>query len=131
MRRMSWLVVLLVSAAAFASGVAQAALIDDIPEPELAGEFEITVQEKKKRFNPKLIRSASGTVMFTVVVPKSAKRMHGVGIDGGVYKNIDGAAVKPGRKTSLTVDLAPGRYVVYDSYRKNRRKGFRTKVIVE
>ena len=55
----------------------------------------------------------------------------GVGVDGGVYNDIDGASVKPGRMTSITIDLEPGRYVIYDSYKKNRSKGFRTKLIVE
>lgn len=130
-------------ALALAANVAQASLLDDLlPDPpapgppipgppELAADVEITVQEKKKRFNPKLVRISAGTAKFTVIVPKSAKRKHGVGLDGGVYKDIDGAVVKPGRMTSLTIDLEPGRYVVYDSYKKNRRKGFRTKVIVE
>lgn len=31
----------------------------------------------------------------------------------------------------FTVDVKPGRNVIFDSYRNNRRKGFRTKLIVE
>lgn len=99
--------------------------------PKLAGDFTITVQEKKKRFDPKLIRSSAGTIKLTVKVPKSAKHNHGIGVDGGIYNDIEGAWVKPGRTTAITIDLGPGRYVVYDSYKKNRRKGFRTKLIVE
>lgn len=125
------------TAALIAVAVAPAAVSESLPgtdpfeEPVLAGDYTIKVEEKKKRFNPKLIRAKAGTVKFTVVVPKSAKHKHGVGVDGGVYNDIDGAAVKPGSETSLTIDVEPGRYVIYDSYKKNRRKGFRTKVIVE
>lgn len=104
---------------------------DSFSSPVLAGDYTITVRENKKQFDPKVIHAEAGTVRFTVVVPKSAKRKHGVGVDGGVYKDIDGATVKPGRKTSVTLDVKPGRYVVYDSYKDNRRQGFRTKVIVE
>lgn len=123
--------------ALLAIGVAPAAISDTpspddfLTAPELAGDFTIAVQEKKKRFNPKLIRSDAGTIKLTVYVPKSAKRKHGIGIDGGVYNDIDGAVVGPDRKTSITLDVEPGRYVVYDSYKNNRRKGFRTKLIVE
>lgn len=98
--------------------------------PVLAAEFEIQVQEKKKRLTPTVLHSPPGTVRFTVVVPNSARRPHGVGIDGGVYHDVKGAAVNPGHRTSLTVDVKPGRYVIFDSYRNNRRKGFRSKLIV-
>ncbi len=127
-----------------ATSLANASMIDDllppllplpssgpvggIPEP--LASIEVFVKERKKRFSPSVIYAPSGTVKFTVHVPKSAKTNHGVGIDGGAYQDVEGGSVKPGHTTSLTLDLEPGRYVLFDSYRDNRRKGFRSKVIV-
>ncbi|MBI4898452.1 MAG: hypothetical protein HY827_08835 [Actinobacteria bacterium] len=98
--------------------------------PEPAATFDVYVKERKRRFSLSVIHAPAGTVRFTVHVPKSAKHLHGIGIDGGVYDAIEGEPVKPDHTTSLMLDLAPGRYVLFDSYRDNRRKGFRSKVIV-
>lgn len=63
-------------------------------------------------------------------VPRTATGRHGVGIDGGRYTDIKGAAVAPGRITSLTVLIdKAGEYTIFDSYRSNRQKGFATKFI--
>jgi hypothetical protein len=71
-----------------------------------------------------------GIAKFTTIVPSSAKGMHGIGIDGGPYRDIRGAYVKPGYSSSLTVGLLPGDYTVFDSYKKNRRAGYFLKVHV-
>jgi hypothetical protein len=71
-----------------------------------------------------------GVVSFATLVPSTAKGQHGIGIDGQQYKDIKGAPVKPGQSTSLTVQVKPGDYTVFDSYRNNRAKGYFVKVHV-
>ncbi len=71
-----------------------------------------------------------GIVKFTALVPSTAKGPHGIGIDGEQYKDIKGAPVKPGRSSSLTVEVKPGNYTVFDSYKSNRAKGYFVKVHV-
>lgn len=102
-----------------------------ITAPVLSGDLTIKVDEDSKTFKINKDSAKTGTVKLTVDNPSSNKGQHGIGIDGGVYKDIDGAAVKPGRKTSLTVDLKPGTYEIYDSYKNNREKGYTTKLKIE
>lgn len=102
-----------------------------IAAPVLSADLTIKVDESSKTFKINKNKAKTGTVKLTVDNPSTNKGQHGIGIDGGVYKDIDGAAVKPGRKTSLTVDLKPGNYEIYDSYKNNRAKGYTTKIKVE
>lgn len=82
-------------------------------------------------FNKKAVTAKPGTIKITVSVPADAKGKHGVGIDGGQYKDVKGAPVAPGRSTSLTVAVKKGNYTIFDSYKKNREKGYETKLTVE
>lgn len=77
------------------------------------------------------IEIPKGIARFTTFVPETAKGSHGIGITGGVYKNILGAHVKPGRSSSLTVSLSPGDYTVFDSYKQNRANGYAVRVHVK
>lgn len=104
------------------------------PEPQVI--LKLKVQERKQRFDKQNLSvndcPVSCVVQIMVTVPKTAKHRHGVGLDGGPYQNVDGAGVAPGRKTSLTITLEPGKYVVYDSYKKNRKKpGYRVRLTVK
>lgn len=99
--------------------------------PKLSGDLKLEPDEAKSAFNKSELTAKPGTVKITVTVPTSAKGQHGVGIDGGTYKDVKGAPVKPGRSTSLTVDLKAGEYVVFDSYKDNRKKGFESKLTVK
>lgn len=103
----------------------------EIKAPVLSADLTVKVDEDSKTFKINKDTAKAGTVKLTVDNPSSSKGQHGIGIDGGVYKDIDGASVKPGRKTSLTVDLKPGDYEIYDSYKNNREKGYTTKLKVE
>lgn len=77
------------------------------------------------------IEIPKGTVKFTAYVPESATGTHGIGIDGGMYIDIKGAPVKPGRSTSLTMGLnKSGEYTIFDSYKQNKTKGYSVKVRV-
>jgi outer membrane murein-binding lipoprotein Lpp len=91
----------------------------------------IDLVAKSSGFNKKEVTAKPGTIKITVSVPADAKGKHGVGIDGGQYKNIKGAPVAPGRSTSLTVAVKKGEYTIFDSYKNNREKGFTTKLTVK
>lgn len=95
-------------------------------------DYELRVNEGAKRFYvPKRkLTVLAGTQKFTVVVPETAKGKHGVGVDGGPYRNINGVAVRPGRSTSLTISMPVGKYTIYDSYKNNRARGYYVKVTV-
>jgi hypothetical protein len=105
--------------------------VPEMPEPDF--DLALKVVERENRFDRKYLEAKpcpeSCVVRITVFVPKNAKHKHGVGIDGGDYESVDGVPVKPGRYTSLTVTLQPGKYVVYDSYKRNRKKkGYRVRL---
>jgi hypothetical protein len=82
-------------------------------------------------FNKKAVTGKPGTIKITVTVPADADGKHGVGIDGGQYKNIKGAPVAPGRSTSLTVSVKEGAYTIFDSYKNNRNKGYETALTIK
>lgn len=98
----------------------------------IAFPVELVVNESLPGFAvpQRTITIPQGTTKFTSSVPKSATGRHGIGIDGGPYKNILGASVRPGSSSALTVGLPPGDYTVFDSYKKNRSAGFYVKVHV-
>lgn len=79
---------------------------------------------------PRSIVISKGIAKFSTTVPENAKGKHGIGIDGGAYKDIKGVHVKPGRMSSLTVELKPGVYTVFDSYKSNRSRGYSVRVKV-
>lgn len=71
-----------------------------------------------------------GVIKVVTLVPASAKSYHGVGIDGGPYSDVKGAWVLPGRASSLTVQVERGRYTLFDSYKDNRKLGYRASLSV-
>jgi hypothetical protein len=102
-----------------------------VAAPKIVSDIQLTADEKSSSFNKSTATAKEGTIKITVTNPASNSGQHGVGIDGGVYKNVNGAPVKPGRATSLTVAVKPGSYEIYDSYKNNRDKGFVTKLTVK
>jgi hypothetical protein len=100
-----------------------------VAEPKLSGDITLTVEENG--FDKKTATAKPGTIKITVVVPADAKGQHGVGIDGGDYKDVKGAPVQPGRSTSLTVAVKEGKYTIFDSYKNNRDDGFETALTVK
>lgn len=97
--------------------------------PDIACTVDLTVEDGS--FNKDTVNCKAGTIKITVSVPSDANGKHGVGIDGGQYKNIKGAPVAPGRSTSLTVAVTKGEYTIFDSYKNNRNKGYETKLNVK
>ena len=102
-----------------------------VAAPKIVSDIQLTADEKSSSFSKSTATAKEGTIKITVTNPASNSGQHGVGIDGGVYKNVAGAPVKPGRATSLTVAVKPGDYEIYDSYKSNRDKGFVTKLTVK
>jgi hypothetical protein len=96
---------------------------------KLSTSIDLTVEDGK--FNKSAVTAKEGTIKITVNVPANADGKHGVGIDGGQYKNIKGAPVAPGRSTSLTVAVKPGKYTIFDSYKDNKNKGYETALTVK
>lgn len=97
--------------------------------PKISTSIDLTVE--KNGFDKKTATAKPGTIKITVMVPENASGKHGVGIDGGQYKDIKGAPVAPGRSTSLTVAVTKGKYTIFDSYKNNRDKGFETALTVK
>lgn len=92
----------------------------------LRGEVPLRVNEGAHRFDvpTRNLTVRPGITTFTVLVPRKAKRPHGVAITGGEYNGVKGVAVGRGRSTSLTMRLRPGNYVVHDSVGRNRQRGY-------
>lgn len=101
--------------------------------PKIVKDITLSVDEQGNKFVSKTstITSKPGTIKITVTNPTKAKGQHGVGIDGGDYKDIKGAPVKAGRSTSLTVDVKEGKYEIFDSYKGNRAKGYVIPLVVK
>ncbi|MGH2959610.1 MAG: hypothetical protein ACRDKE_08395 [Solirubrobacterales bacterium] len=97
--------------------------------PDLSCSVDLTVEDGS--FSKKAVNCKPGTIKITVTVPAKADGKHGVGIDGGQYKDIKGAPVAPGRSTSLTVAVVKGKYTIFDSYKDNRNKGYETALTVK
>ncbi len=97
--------------------------------PKLSASIDLTVKDGS--FNKSAVTAKPGTIKITVTVPADAKGKHGVGIDGGQYKDIKGAPVAPGRSTSLTVAVVKGKYTIFDSYKNNRKNGYETALTVK
>lgn len=96
---------------------------------KLSSTIDLTAE--KNGFSKKTATAKPGTIKITVSVPTDASGKHGVGIDGGQYKNVKGAPVAPGRSTSLTVAVKKGSYTIFDSYKNNRNKGYETALTVK
>lgn len=102
-----------------------------VKPPVISSDIQLIADEDSSSFNKSSATAKEGTIKITVTNPSTNSGQHGVGIDGGVYKNVNGAPVKPGRATSLTVAVKPGKYEIYDSYKNNRDAGFVTKLTVK
>lgn len=71
-----------------------------------------------------------GVVSIIALVPPGANARHGVGLDGGPYRSVQGASVLPGRTSSLTVSLKRGKYTLFDSFENNRAHGYSARLKV-
>lgn len=102
---------------------------EEVKPPKLSADIKLVAE--KSGFDKGSVTAKPGTIKITVDNPTDSDSQHGVGIDGGTYKDVKGAPVKPGRSTSLTVAVEAGTYTIFDSYKNNRDKGFETKLTVK
>jgi uncharacterized cupredoxin-like copper-binding protein len=64
------------------------------------------------KFNKKKLSASAGKVTIVMHNPSTSMTKHGIGVEGkGVDK--DGKVVKPGKTSSITVTLKPGKYEYY------------------
>ena len=96
---------------------------DKTTPPPLSADLKIDVEGKgtDAKFSwdeKKFSNVKTGTVKLTVSNPADSGEKHGIAIDGGDYSNVEGVPVAPGRQTSLTVTLKPGKYKFYNSAKK-------------
>src|SRR5437588_2207041 len=69
----------------------------------------------KIRYNKKTLTAKAGTVTITMSNPKTSGLHHGIAVEGkGVDK--DGKIVAPGKTSTLTLRLKPGRYTFYCNF---------------
>ncbi|MGZ6695487.1 MAG: plastocyanin/azurin family copper-binding protein [Solirubrobacteraceae bacterium] len=80
------------------------------------------------RFNTSTLRARSGRI--TIVMTNASKSLaHGIAVDGrGV--NARGRIVKPGRSSSVTVNLRRGRYEFFCPVKGHKAAGMRGTLIV-
>lgn len=101
--------------------------------PPLSADLKLKVVGSKSapEFDKSELKAKAGTVKLTVNNPQGSGAKHGIAIDGGDYKNVEGVAVAPGRQTSLTVTLKPGKYVYYDPAGDFRKEGMEGTLVVK
>lgn len=111
----------------------------DAPEqPEAPGapeavevEIEAVEEDGRLSFSEESLQVAAGTVTLTMRNPDGNEQAHGVAIMGGNGQQRDGATVKPGGSSSVTVQLQPGDYTFLCPVGVHRSKGMEGVLVVE
>jgi|RhiMetdeSRZDD1v2_1073273.scaffolds.fasta_scaffold1494987_2 uncharacterized cupredoxin-like copper-binding protein len=76
----------------------------------------------KLAFNTMSLSAKAGKVTLVMKNPSSAGVQHGIAVEGnGVDK--DGPIVQPGKTSTLTVDLKPGKYQYYCPFDAHKAAG--------
>jgi plastocyanin len=84
----------------------------------------------KIRYNKKTLTAKSGTVTIVMSNPKGSGVQHGIGVQGnGVDK--DGKIVAPGKTSTLTLKLKPGRYTFYCNFDGHKGLGMKGTLTVK
>ena len=84
----------------------------------------------KIRYDKKTLTAKAGTVTIVMSNPKSSRLQHGIAVEGrGVDK--DGKIVGPGRTSTLTLKLKPGRYTFYCNFDGHKGLGMKGSLIVK
>ena len=82
------------------------------------------------KFNKKKLSAAAGKVTIVMNNPSTSMSKHGIAIAGnGVDK--DGKIVKPGKTSSVTVTLKPGKYEYYCPFDHHKQMGMTGKLTVK
>lgn len=127
MKRFGFLAALLASALVPMSANAAASTFGPT-----AGAIPFLIDESAQRFDVpgETILVRPGYTSLATIVPKTATGKHGIGIDGGAYSNVLGYPVTPGHSTTLSLELEPGNYTLFDSFEENRSRGYSLKLKV-
>jgi plastocyanin len=81
-------------------------------------------------FDKKDLTAKAGTVTITMDNPSGDQMPHAIAIDGnGVDK--DGEVVQPGGKSTVSVDLKPGKYTFYCPVGQHRQNGMEGTLTVQ
>ncbi|WP_445150406.1 plastocyanin/azurin family copper-binding protein [Baekduia sp. Peel2402] len=81
-------------------------------------------------FDKKTLSAKAGTVTITMDNPSGDQMPHAIAIDGnGVDK--DGEVVQPGGKSTVSVDLKPGKYTFYCPVGQHRQNGMEGTLTVQ
>ena len=84
----------------------------------------------KIRYNKKTLTAKAGTVTIVMSNPKTSGLQHGIAVEGkGVDK--DGKIVAPGKTSTLTLKLKPGRYTFYCNFDGHKGLGMKGTLIVK
>jgi uncharacterized cupredoxin-like copper-binding protein len=76
----------------------------------------------KLMFSPMSLSAKAGKVTLVMKNPSSSGVQHGIAVEGnGVDK--DGPIVQPGKTSTLTVDLKPGKYEFYCPFDGHKAAG--------
>jgi plastocyanin len=74
------------------------------------------------KFNKTKLSAKAGKVTILMTNPSTSGSKHGIAVEGkGVDK--DGKIVKPGKTTSVTVTLKPGKYEYYCPFDHHKQMG--------
>jgi uncharacterized cupredoxin-like copper-binding protein len=83
----------------------------------------------KLRYNKKTLTAKAGRVTIVMRNPSTSGIRHGIAVEGkGVDK--DGRIVAPGKTSTLTLSLKPGRYTFYCNFDGHRGRGMKGTLIV-
>jgi uncharacterized cupredoxin-like copper-binding protein len=75
-------------------------------------------------FKPTKLKAKAGSVRLVMRNPSSSGIQHGIAVEGkGVDK--DGPVVAPGKTSTLTVALKPGKYEFYCPFDAHKQKGMK------
>ena len=81
-------------------------------------------KEGELYFEPKKLTGKAGSVQLVMHNPSSSGIQHGIAVEGnGVDK--DGPVVAPGKTSTLTVTLKPGKYEFYCPFDSHKQMGMK------
>jgi uncharacterized cupredoxin-like copper-binding protein len=81
-------------------------------------------------FDKKALSAKAGTVTLTMDNPSGDQMPHAIAIDGNGVDE-DGEVVQPGGKSTISVDLKPGKYTFYCPVGQHRQNGMEGTLTVQ
>ena len=81
-------------------------------------------------FDKKTLKAKAGKVTLTMDNPSGDQMPHAIAVDGNGVDE-DGEVVQPGGKSTVTVDLEPGKYTFYCPVGQHRQNGMEGTLTVQ